>query len=124
MTKLQKLRNRVGVFVVALIALFAGGAVAATPAHAAYSNCFFICAYTDSGGNGSQWTLPAVLNSCQSVPGGWNDVISSAYNTASSWRVTFYTEAGCWGGAKTFWPGNSGDMWPINDTASSWKIFT
>lgn len=120
---LKNLRRRAAVFIVALTALAAGSAVAATPAHAAYSNCYFICAYTDSGGNGSQWTLPAILNSCQSVPGGWNDVISSAYNTASSWRVTFYSEAGCWGIAHTFWPGNSGSVYP-NDSTSSWKIFT
>jgi len=116
--------KRVGAVLV-MFAIMIG--IAASPAHAAYSSCpaSHICAYTDSNGNGSQWTLPWVgLNNCQGMPGGWNDVISSAINKTPSYKVLFYSEAGCWGGTITVWNGGDTDnnFWPFNDTTSSWEM--
>jgi hypothetical protein len=98
----------------------------ASPAMASYSSCpaSHICAYTDSNGNGSQWTLPwNGLDICQGVPGGWNDVISSAINQTPSYKVIFYSEANCWGGTITVWNGSTqNSFWPLNDTTSSWRM--
>lgn len=120
-----RLKRLLAAMAILLLPIGAAVFAVAAPAQAAYSNCWSWCAYTDSNGNGAQWTIPASPNVCQSVPGGWNDVISSAINVGANWRVVFYSEANCWGGAITVWPGNTqNSFWPINDATSSVKIIT
>ena len=89
---------------VALIVVLGVTAIAATPAHAAYSNCpsNAICVWptrTFTMGNGSggpmyYWTNPG--GGCINFGAAINDQTASAANNAT-WIATFYVNANCSG---------------------------
>lgn len=70
----------------------------AVPAHASKAQCQYnhVCFWKDAGFSGQfiEW-VPEVNGSCWNVPGSWNDIASSGWNTIPNKDVLLYIDANC-----------------------------
>jgi hypothetical protein len=73
---------------------------AATPAHAAYSDCVsdYVCVFDGTGGSSLLVTVFRSPGTCYNLPGSANDKADSFYNHLSNHHaVQFYDSANCTG---------------------------
>lgn len=109
---------------VAALALFLG----ARPASASWSGwCVgfgIVCMAEHTNGDGAHFTDSGPVGSCQSMPSGWNDRISSVNNhfQTSGGYVTFWWDGGCNG-----WRQSYGPLATVNNVGSfhndEWSSF-
>ncbi len=96
----MNLRARMGVLFGALLLTLGAGAVAATPAQAAWSDCPVgaVCIFDGTSGG---WPLYYWTSGgpCINIGTSWNDRASSVYNRSGSHvlSVRFHEHAGCSG---------------------------
>jgi hypothetical protein len=118
--------RRLGTLAVAVLLALGLGAVAATPAHAAYSSCpgnvaNLVCLWTGLDGGGTRYGFVGVSGFCTNVTGSANNAAVSFWNRrgddtpgtqTDDKHVQFYDSAGCTGtllcadGPLTSCPGN------------------
>jgi hypothetical protein len=107
--KIVTRRQRVGVFLAALLVSLGTGAVAATPAQAFLSDCpsGYFCMWTNYWYNGLPylyWIPPGTGGFCSNFNSTLNDNVDSAAlpNGTYSRSVTMYKDANCSGGPVAF----------------------
>jgi hypothetical protein len=98
------IRKRIATFTFALMAALGGGAVAASPAYAAWGGCSSgnNCFYGLSGGAGTPYQSDASGwpdNTCITLPVAWRNFASSIYNHAPNTYIRYFALTGCQGGA-------------------------
>lgn len=122
---LQKLKQRLAMALVAIVA-FTGVIVATEQPAMAAGSCYsgYLCLYENIGYSGSEYDLSSGFRgSCVTLYGFWHDRVSSFQNYIGA-DITFYRNAYCDSSNGWFWNGNgdtSGDLrsWGWNDTIDS-----
>lgn len=115
-------------WLVAVVAIVSFTQVATTlPAQAASTPCAAarVCTYWDVQAGDPMYYYTGPINSCIEIGEPWDNDISSAKNTFSTAKVTFYHEHGCQGGSCTIGPGGGKNFllpFCVNDSSSSLKI--
>ena len=109
---MTRFRQRAATLLVAVALALGGGAVATTPAHAAWTDCPVnsFCVFNGSNGTGSHyhWTLTGMFNGqCTNIGAPWDNVAKSAVMTTSNnYTVRLWTSANCTGlSISTMWSG-------------------
>lgn len=60
----------------------------------------YVCLYSDTGGGGASYWIPASYGTCYSLGGGWNDITSSVRN-GMPFQIRVYDNWNCTGSRVT-----------------------